>query len=254
MNNVSSDRDPLAILERFRRDPKALEDNALFERLAAALGIKVTSNQAVGLWTCLRRPGWRKAANPVQYLKNGSRRAATQSWKRDERPRDLRVSDVAVTSFGTPDEDESPGESLDAQALLMDRGQMICDGHVQESRTPFPVDCSPNSIDPNLAPIKPRRRKDLPAMSWQGLFDDAEAVESLVDDSWILDYGHVDFRAVAKLPLQVAEDLLSLGTVLNHLLSTSERRAARRRLKPYLPKIAEVLMEPKPGKSIGRNF
>jgi hypothetical protein len=169
----------------------------------------------------------------------------------------LRVSDVAVTSFRTPDEDESPGESLDAQTLLMDRGQMICDGHAQESRTPFPVDCSPNSIDPNLAPIKPRRRKDLPAMSWQGLFDDPEAVESLVDDSWILDCGHVDFRAVglvAELPRQVAEDLLSLGTVLNHLLSTSERRASRRRLKPYLPKIAEVLMEPKPSKPASRKY
>src|SRR5664279_1278194 len=105
----------LAVLDIFRKDPTAIEVNALFECLLKALGMKATTNQALGLWTCLQRPGWRSATNPVQYLKNASRRAATQLWKKDERPRGLRVADVAMTSFGTPDEDESPGESLDAQ-------------------------------------------------------------------------------------------------------------------------------------------
>src|ERR1035437_6644210 len=67
MGNDSRENSAEGLLERFRHNPKALEDNTLFERLLAALGMK--PNQALGLWTCLRRPGWRSAANPVQYLK-----------------------------------------------------------------------------------------------------------------------------------------------------------------------------------------
>ena len=147
------------------------------------------------------------------------------------------MADVIVPSFGAAygDGDASEGAPPDAETALMDRAACLMHGIARESRTPYPIDCSPNSIDPNLAPVKPPKRKDLPAMSWSSPFDDLEEVESLVNDSWILAYGHLDLAAVAqaaKLPQEIARDLLSLSNREDWSLSAPERRAARRRLIP----------------------
>lgn len=233
------DDDAAALLERTRNDPRALGEEAFLDQLRVALGLP--QEAAAPLLECLRRPGgWRKADNPVAYLRFVARRRTSQQWRVREKKRpEIPVADLHIAPPGD-------GSQFEEEQVYY-RACLVMDGVIQPAPTRFPLDWNRDAVDPYVGrKCKLEARIFSDQGYWGSEIDDAI---NFIHPSWYRKDGRLDWEAILKAAGLSDRDARWVAFYMEHfgdrrgrVIGKQVERVTRPLVSPHLDNIRQVLL------------